>query len=121
MRARRHNRGRGLSPLRCLPIPHALPTSVFGTEGWGFESLRAYSRCRNDLRRGDIGVASLQRALGEQPSLEFRDGAYYDGDDGPFCSTCYDSEGKRLRMVPMAKAFAAIASFKCNHCEGHIA
>lgn len=30
--------------------------------------------------------------------MEFRDNAYYDGEDGPFCSACWDTKQMKVRL-----------------------
>lgn len=49
-------------------------------------------------------IAALQEekaalaAAASVRDLTFKDGMYWDGDDGPFCPSCVDGEGKRSRV-----------------------
>ena len=41
---------------------------------------------------------SLQEKLSIRQSVDFRKNSYFKGDDGPFCSRCYDAEGVLVRL-----------------------
>lgn len=50
--------------------------------------------------------------------LIFRDGAYYAEDgDGPFCTACFDSEQKKVRLTGMPNGFLDIAKYRCPRCK----
>jgi hypothetical protein len=79
-----------------------------------------------DLKIQSIELAeqnnSLQaevKRLAKPPEFQFRDEAYWNGEDGPFCPTCYDN-GRPVRMQKLSRAFASIAKFRCNTCETKI-
>jgi len=41
---------------------------------------------------------NLQERLNTREQLTFRKNAYYRGEDGPFCSRCYDADGLLVRL-----------------------
>lgn len=57
--------------------------------------------------------------LSKPPEFEFRDGAYWNGADGPYCPTCYD-DGKEVRMQEMAEALQVLGKYRCNKCTTKI-
>src|SRR3546814_1021851 len=62
--------------------------------------------------------AQLTTAQEPKPELEFRAGAYFkDGTEGPFCSGCYDSNGKLVRMSPVPAKLSHLASHLCPVCK----
>jgi regulator of replication initiation timing len=58
--------------------------------------------------------------LRKPPELTFRDRAYYKGEDGPFCPTCYEQDHKAVRMQAMGKAFVKFGKWRCNVCATKI-
>lgn len=40
----------------------------------------------------------LKQKQDENAVKVFKDGAYYFGDDGPYCTNCYDDLGKKIRV-----------------------
>jgi regulator of replication initiation timing len=57
------------------------------------------------------------RALEERLSLremEYRDGMYWDGDDGPFCPACVDGSSIRARVAKNS----ANGFLVCEVCKG---
>lgn len=62
----------------------------------------------------------LKRQLLQRPSeaLEFKGFAYYTrSGDGPFCSGCYDSHGKSIRLTRLSGPFTAFGSHSCPSCK----
>jgi hypothetical protein len=63
--------------------------------------------------------AELKREVGrlsKPPEMVYRDGAYYNGDDGPYCPTCYD-QGKKVRMQKFPEIMRTFGNFRCNTCK----
>ena len=64
--------------------------------------------------------ADLRRQLAEalSPSLALRDGLYFDGEDGPYCTACYDVRGNRVRVTGTPPAIArTIGRHMCPDCK----
>jgi len=55
-----------------------------------------------DKRRSDDKVEELERTLKIKGELVFRENHYYlkndEKEDGPFCSSCWDRDGKLIRI-----------------------
>jgi len=52
--------------------------------------------------------------------LTVRDGVYYgQGDDGPFCTGCYDNNGKLIRVTELTNAFMPMGKYKCPICKSY--
>jgi hypothetical protein len=63
----------------------------------------------------------LKRELAQKKStqLVFKNFAYFtDQGDGPFCSTCYDNNGKTIRLAALPKGFRNLATHTCAVCNG---
>lgn len=53
--------------------------------------------------------------------LIFKDHAYYDGKDGPFCSACWDSNNKLIRMNTAAGGgWQEYFSLECPQCKNTV-
>lgn len=46
-----------------------------------------------------------------------RDGLYYMGDDGPFCTGCYDSKKDPIRLIKLPSSTSTIKRYKCPICD----
>ncbi|MFY1852999.1 hypothetical protein ACOTBX_13495 [Achromobacter xylosoxidans] len=44
-------------------------------------------------------------------------GYRFAGDDGLYCTACFDDKNKRIRLTKMGGAFADIASHRCPACR----
>jgi hypothetical protein len=53
------------------------------------------------------------------PEVTLKDGMYYKGDDGPFCTACHDTNGKLIRLIEAAHFEQRVAGFrrKCPVCQ----
>ncbi|MBJ6981951.1 hypothetical protein [Luteimonas sp. MC1572] len=62
--------------------------------------------------------AQLAAVEAPKPDLQFKAGAYFkDGSDGPYCSGCYDTSGKLVRLSPVPAKLSHIASHLCPVCK----
>lgn len=58
-------------------------------------------------------IKVLEDQLKQTDSLEFKDGAYWTKDgDGPFCSRCWESDTKKIRV----QKDSYYAQMKCPEC-----
>lgn len=61
-----------------------------------------YWEMQEELKRTKEEVKNLKEQLELKDKIVFRDNMYYinneTGDDGPFCSKCYDEKKKLVRM-----------------------
>jgi hypothetical protein len=61
---------------------------------------------------------SLNTAISTTKEVIHKNGLYFTPDnDGPFCTACYDSKNKFVRVVELSSAFHVIAKYKCPVCE----
>ena len=64
--------------------------------------------------------SALSQKTEGKPKLKIEGDLYYTEDgDGPFCTACFDSKDKLVRVSPMGTQFHVIAKFRCNVCKGH--
>ena len=88
----------------------------------------------NDLADAKLQAASLkvevselktelvelkERALlGSSEKPRFDDGGYhFDGEDGHYCTACFDSNGQKIRLSKMAKDFEDFGKWECPVCN----
>lgn len=72
----------------------------------------------NTLRAELSALKKIVEGTSSRPTLS-NDGTYrFDGEGGDFCTTCYDGEGKKIRVTEFHGAFRAFGKFKCERCKG---
>ena len=58
-------------------------------------------------------------AFTEESEVLVRGDVYYKQDgDGPFCTACYDTDRKLIRLPEMGQHFQAFGKYRCNVCHG---
>jgi hypothetical protein len=67
-------------------------------------------------------VVTLQKKIEtlENPNstLTIKDGVYYTSEnDGPFCTGCYDSNKKTIRLSELPRAMRVLGKYTCPICE----
>jgi len=63
-------------------------------------------------------ISNIEHSKGLGEKLQVKDGMYYsDSGDGPFCTACYDSNGKKILANQLKGNFARLARFSCPHCK----
>jgi hypothetical protein len=53
----------------------------------------------NDLREENARLEEQVRKASAPPEVTLKDGMYYKDNDGPFCTACYDRNGKLIRLI----------------------
>jgi hypothetical protein len=53
----------------------------------------------------------------EKAKPEIKDGVYYVGEDGPFCSACQDNNEKLIRLTPLGEIHRFFGKWKCPVCK----
>ncbi|MBI1929150.1 hypothetical protein HYR99_33505 [Candidatus Poribacteria bacterium] len=107
---------------------------IFGTAGWkmvdewkkNFEEKNKAELAKKDLEIARLKkeMEDLKEKLKTRDSLEFEDDAYWikkpDGTkDGPYCSKCYDTEQKTVRMKG-GSGERTKKTYFCPNCRHHI-
>lgn len=49
--------------------------------------------------------------------IEFKSGAYYRNEDGPFCTKCWDVDNKLVRLSTLPRDFGRMGTHTCANCE----
>ena len=44
-------------------------------------------------------------------------GYQFEGDDGLYCTGCFDSQQKKIRLARLTGAFSKIGKWKCPNCQ----
>ena len=84
----------------------------------GLELARLKSELATVLDENTRLKAQLATVPEPKPELKYKAGAYFkDGGEGPFCSGCYDSNGKLVRMSPVPGRASRLASHLCPVCS----
>jgi hypothetical protein len=59
---------------------------------------------------------TLNRRDTAKPSLS--EGAYkFDGEEGLFCTACFDTQSKRVRVTALTGAFRTFGKWRCPSCK----
>lgn len=75
----------------------------------------------DDLREQITNLQKENESLKDpKTKLTVRDGAYYgQDDDGPFCTGCYDNNGKLIRITDITDAFMPMGKYRCPICKSY--
>jgi hypothetical protein len=52
-----------------------------------------------ELREENARLTEELKRASAPPEVTLKDGLYYKNDDGPFCTSCYDSNRKMIRLI----------------------
>lgn len=70
-----------------------------------------------ELREENVHLKAEARKLSMPPELVVKEGMYYKTEgDGPFCTACFDNNGKLIRVTEQAKVFWDIGRWRCGVC-----
>jgi Predicted nucleotide-binding protein containing TIR-like domain len=68
------------------------------------------------------GYAEPKSLTSKNKSSEIvvKQGLYWNSDDdGPFCTTCYDTTQKLIRLTEVTSAFRTFGRLRCNFCKSY--
>lgn len=59
----------------------------------------------------------IKKSSTSETEVIIKDGVYYKPNgDGPFCTACYDSNRKMIRVTELGEVFHDIGKWQCNVC-----
>lgn len=62
----------------------------------------------------------IEKLKNPETKLVVRDGVYYgQGNDGPFCTGCYDNNKKLIRVTELGETFMPMGKYKCPICKSY--
>ena len=62
----------------------------------------------------------IEKLKDPDTKLTIKGGLYYGSDnDGPFCTGCYDNNGKLIRITDMTDAFMSLGKYRCPICKSY--
>lgn len=62
-------------------------------------------------------VAQLEARSAESPQVV--PGGYKFGEEGPFCATCFEANGKKVRLAQASGIHAHFGKWRCPLCKNH--
>src|SRR5438045_4830088 len=84
------------------------------------------ARLKSELLELKEEIRSLESRLAQREEMTFRADAYWQirngrPDEGPFCASCFDKDGRVARMTDRGNGFTCCVV--CGHCIGraHVA
>jgi hypothetical protein len=66
---------------------------------------------------------SLKKSLNQKSTQApiFTEGAYaFEGEDGLFCTACFDTAQKKVRVAPLSGAFRTFGKWRCPACKASL-
>lgn len=69
------------------------------------------------LRIENHGLKNIDITRSE---LKKRGNAYYKGEEGPYCTTCFDAEGKLIYLNVYLLPYNSYAKGKCGNCDSDV-
>ena len=78
------------------------------------ERMREVDELREQVSNLNKEIESLKDP---ETKLIIKDGLYYKpDDDGPFCTGCYDSKQKTIRLTKRSNSFRVLGIYRCPAC-----
>jgi hypothetical protein len=118
-----------MDDLREDPEKVAADIITQGTQGLKFASeaenrivniLNAYRASQQSYLKAKEEVEQLKAHSENGKEFIIKDGVYYDQDgDGPFCTGCYDTKKRPIRLVRQPRVFETFGKYKCPSCKEH--
>jgi hypothetical protein len=74
----------------------------------------------NDELKEQLGTLQKKIETLENPNstLTIKDGVYYNSEsDGPFCTGCYDSKKKTIRLSELPSVMRVLGKYQCPICN----
>lgn len=98
------------------------------------EMMTLLADLQDDLANAKLDLANLKAELaqlkGENRDLKerlgkndnekpaYKDGAYtFEGDSGYYCTGCFDTQQKKVRLSPLTGGFEALGRWNCPVCK----
>jgi hypothetical protein len=73
-----------------------------------------------DLMMENQELKLQSKARSSLPKLDLRGDLYFAEDGtGPYCTACFDTNQRLVRVPQTAEVFHDICKYRCNVCEGH--
>lgn len=78
----------------------------------------ALAELKETILDKDIEIKRLkdEMAVSKKINMFLKNGYYYDGSDGPFCTNCYDAKKLSIRLIEVGEAFNVFGELKCPNC-----
>ena len=81
------------------------------------KKIREANELKEEVNNLQKEVKSLKNP---DTKLIVRDGVYYgQGDDGPFCTGCYDNNRKLIRVTELTDTFMPMGKYRCPICKSY--
>lgn len=81
-------------------------------------SVKAYDLTMENIELKNK-ISELQKIIDEEKEKIFKNQAYYFGDEGPYCTKCYDDEYKKIRMLEYDTKLGTIYN-RCPKCQNQV-
>lgn len=72
---------------------------------------------QDENRELRLKIEELENNQILESEIDYRGGAYYRGENGPYCSRCWDAENKLVRLSVLPTNFRRMGTHKCANCE----
>jgi hypothetical protein len=81
--------------------------------------LSGHIRENDELKEQVLNLQKKVEALkNPETTLAIKDGLYYTSDGGgPFCTCCYDSDRKTIRLAAMPEVMEVLGKYECPKCK----
>jgi hypothetical protein len=76
----------------------------------------------NEISNENLKLKEENRILNEKISLaiekpQLKNGLYYFNEDGPYCTSCWDENKEKIRLIETVQALQSFGNFKCPVCR----
>jgi hypothetical protein len=78
------------------------------------------TQIKNAIKHCGFASHQIAKPLSQSSAVIVKAGVYYtQNGDGPFCTACYDTGGKLIRLTAFSGHFTVFGRWTCNVCKAH--
>ena len=98
---------KAINNIELIELTNDLRLEVATIKGTLAEAIDENRRLKTQLNKKDAG------------DPECRDGLYWFGEDGPYCTGCFDKSRSKIRLSKMPSNFSTFGKWRCPSCRAH--
>lgn len=78
------------------------------------------TQIKNAIKNCGFASHQIAKTPSQSSDVIVQEGVYYtQNGDGPFCTACYDTGRKLIRLTAFSGRFTVFGRWKCNVCKAH--
>ncbi len=77
------------------------------------------TQIRNAIKACGLATHPVPRVPASSVEIVVKNGVYWQDEDGPFCTACYDKDKQFIRLAEFTDVFRTFGKWNCPVCKAH--